>query len=78
MIESGLTEYWKTHLWPPSHQCTSTYRNNREGPTSLQFRDIQSPFLVLAIGLNLALFVFIMELLFYHVAKLFLFTFYSK
>ena len=76
MIESGLTEHWKTLLWPAtSYQCTATYRN-REGSHSLTIRDIQSPFLILAVGSNFALLIFVIELTCYYAVKYF--SFFAK
>ena len=68
MIESGLTEYWRRRLWPSIEQCDpQSYQ--KQGPRSLKLDDIQSPFLIWAIGICSAVIVFLIENSFFILKK---------
>ena len=60
MQESGLTIYWENRIWPSTHLCNSATYYNGE-PRKLTLNDVQSPFLVLAIGSTLSSLIFILE-----------------
>ena len=59
MLESGIIAYWKKRLWPSVKQCDPA--NFKYSPRSLHLDDMQSPFLVLAVGMVVAIAVFVME-----------------
>ena len=70
MIESGLTEYWRKRLWPSLHHCDHNQRNRIH---SLTLKEIQSAFLILAVGCSIASLTFFIEVVFYKIEVLFTF-----
>jgi hypothetical protein len=60
MLESGLTEYWRTKYWPSKNKCNDLKGN---GPVirSLTLYDLQSAFLILFMGSVLSALAFIVE-----------------
>ena len=59
MHQSGLIEYWRKQFWPSVSHCDWTLAVNK--PRRLTLGDIQSPFLILAVGLGFAIMVLICE-----------------
>ena len=59
MIEAGLTERWRRNYWPKKNKCTDISRGQQI--RKLNLLDLQSAFLVLAVGLALATLAFIGE-----------------
>ena len=61
MLESGLIAHWKNRLWPSVKQCDLA--NLKFKPRSLHLDDMQSPFLILAIGMTVSIAIFVMEVI---------------
>ena len=67
MLQSGLQEYWRKRNQP----TTSAKNFCKDGRPSIEKRaltlqDLQSAFLILAVGLALAIIVFFLEILCYN------------
>ena len=62
MMETGLTQYWRTKYWPRKNRSTDD-NNNSHKIKSLNFSDLKSVFLVFAIGVTLATATFLIELI---------------
>ena len=66
MLEAGLGEYWKRMYWPSANvKCGDQPSSKREAKRRLSLIDLQSAFLVLAMGVAAAFVAFIGECLFY-------------
>ena len=64
MLESGLDSYWYSRYWPKVSStdiCKDVQK--RKGKQKLKLRDLQSAFLILAIGLVLAIAAFLLEMI---------------
>ena len=61
MTETGLTEYWRKKYWPSRNKCTDS--NKQQEARSLNLDDLQSAFLVLAVGISVSTVAFLFELM---------------
>ena len=61
MKESGLMEYWRRKHFPSASQHHCNPSRAKSKPRNLTLNDIQSAFLIWAIGLSLALTFFLAE-----------------
>ena len=59
MHQSGLLEYWRKKFFPSVSYCDWTLSKTK--PRKLNLGDVQSPFLILGLGLSLAFIAFITE-----------------
>jgi hypothetical protein len=61
MTETGLTDYWRKKYWPSRNKCTDS--NKQQEARSLNLDDLQSAFLVLAVGISISAIAFLFELM---------------
>jgi hypothetical protein len=61
MTETGLTDYWRKKYWPSRNKCTDS--NKQQEARSLNLDDLQSAFLVLAVGISISAITFLFELM---------------
>ena len=59
MHQSGLIEYWRKQFFPSVSHCDWTLAVNK--PRRITLGDIQSPFLILCVGLGSAIIALICE-----------------
>ena len=69
MVESGLVEHWKEKLLSLRSHCGHLNVATHAPPRSLTMTDLFSAFIVLLIGMGLALLAFIAENMVHKIAK---------
>ncbi|XP_046633088.1 glutamate receptor ionotropic, kainate 3-like isoform X3 [Daphnia pulicaria] len=61
LIETGLGEYWKKLYWPPSSRKCDDVNRSGGAIKSLNLKDLQGAFVILALGSGLASAIFVAE-----------------
>ena len=74
MQEAGLTDYWTRKYRPAPNNCNDLSHSGASLERSLNLLDLQSAFLILAIGLSLASLAFVCENLIHYIRKWILVT----
>ena len=68
--ETGLPPLWTKNSLPPASICFAKAKANTSKKVPIRLNDLTGPFFVLGIGLSLAIFVFLMEIIFFKFRKL--------
>jgi ionotropic glutamate receptor len=65
--ESGLVKFWVNHLptIPRADACFVSSKLRVSRPVAIQLTDLTSAFLILGIGIGLAILVFLLELIYW-------------
>ena len=67
MIEGGLNKHWHDKYWSSSNMCKDNLKG--QGARNLTLDDLQSAFLVLAVGVTMATLIFLAENLVHLIAQ---------
>ena len=68
--ETGLPPLWTKNSLPPAPICFAKAKSNTSNKVPIRLNDLTGPFLLLGIGLSVAIFVFLMEIIFFNFRKL--------
>ena len=63
--ETGLPPFWTKNALPPAPMCFVKAKSNTSSKVAIRLNDLTGPFFVLGIGLSLAIFTFLMEIIFF-------------
>ena len=68
--ETGLPPLWQKNSLPPAPMCFAKTKSTTSRKVPIRLNDLTGPFFVLGVGLSLAIFVFLMEIIFFKFRKL--------
>lgn len=65
-LETGLVDVWKMNHVPSMERCKLGNQGKNKKPTAITLVQLSSAFVVLGIGLSLAVFSFLLEIILSH------------
>ena len=72
LLEFGLKQYWVNELTPKADKCFATKKNEKSVKlVPIHLYDLISAFLILGIGLGLAILCFLLEIVYVRIKRYF-------